>query len=152
MAGFLGSDLLPGHVFNFNGLCNGRGRCEMKFKVGDRVRVYGAIRVQSSVDPPKERWDFRFAGNSSIATVKGSNGHYGILIEAKCEYDEEVFTGMVHEKQLRRLKPKRKPREFWITGGPIDDRYLPKILKEEPNLGGASTLYIHVREVLEKKK
>lgn len=48
MAGFLGSDLLLGHVFNLIGLCIGRSGCEMTAKdLCEKVLAYDERRQKA---------------------------------------------------------------------------------------------------------
>jgi hypothetical protein len=70
-----------------------------KFKVGDRVRAYGSSVIQSHT--------------SDDGPIKGVvNSILGESVEVATDCGS-YYT--FHVKQLRRLKPKAKPREFWVN-------------------------------------
>lgn len=65
------------------------------FEKGERVAVY---------DGPN-----RFTGEVAETTGPGFPGSVCVLFRVRNWHGKHLF----HENQLRRLKPKRKPREFW---------------------------------------
>jgi hypothetical protein len=68
-------------------------------KVGDRVHVYG------TPGPHAGGW-------AGIVVLPSVHAVWGAGVQVKSTYNKETYT--VHEKQLRRLKPKekKKPVEF----------------------------------------
>lgn len=79
----------------------------MKFKVGDRVSVYGNYN-----DDRRGLWYAR--GNR--ATVVATN--YSDEIEIRLDTGNprpDSATITVHPKQCRKLKPKKKPRSLWVS-------------------------------------
>jgi hypothetical protein len=104
-----------------------------KFKVGDRVMVYGYS--QGHVDLTNRKMFFSaYCYDAKWCNVSFKDGG-------------DKYT--VHEKQLRKLKPKPKPREFWvlIRNGYFTIAYQDynSALKEKHD-----GEIIHVREVRKK--
>lgn len=105
------------------------------FKVGDRVAIY-----QDGC-----RWLGR------VKTVDATGGDESVLVQ----YD---IAGefWLHPKQLRRLKPKAKAREWWVAkqnAGPIIETF--DVWTFDPRDGNWDVSkfgeVIHVREVWRKK-
>ena len=65
-----------------------------KFKVGDRVRVYGPT--------------FQYYGE--VGTIVGM---FELVFTVKIDSDNRNYN--FHPKQLRRLKPRKKRLEMWIN-------------------------------------
>jgi hypothetical protein len=74
-----------------------------KFKIGDRVAVYGEI---LGVKSPADR------KLGTVAAV-AKDGDLRVRFEEEFDGDREWY---VHPKQCRRLKPKAKPREWELMG------------------------------------
>ncbi len=104
----------------------------MKFNIGDRVAVYGGRE--------------RVVG---IVSRFGTNESYGLIW---VETDREGPDLIAHPNQLRKLKPKRKAREFWINVGSVQT-YVHSSLESanNPRVSIGRIELIHVREVLPKK-
>ncbi len=116
-----------------------------KFKAGDRVCCYGQ-NAAGSFDVLNEDGDY----GEVISILDGSNA----LVKMENDYGAGrncVF----HFKQLRKLKPKRKAREFVVCISAVDR----EVCGAGPNnmLATAGAFYktgemITVREVLPKKQ
>lgn len=105
----------------------------MKFKTGDRVRIYGNSFMGASV-----------SNCTAIINNQDNASGDGIWWVVQTS-DGRVVT--VHEKQCRRLKPKRKPREWWVVSDGKCSVHMMLANEKWPGPG-----WIKVREVLEKKE
>lgn len=83
-----------------------------KFKVGDRVRVYGhadltdgAIGVVEEIKGRNELW-------LRVPTTSANGIYYA---------SSAIELYRAHPKWCRKLKPKKEPRRFWVNVYPGDD-------------------------------
>lgn len=97
-----------------------------KFKAGDRVTICG--------------WDSKGGfWENGHATVSAADD-IGVTVSRNGR------ASSVHPRQCRRLKPKVKPREFWILDSPGNP--YPTCYRGEPTWGQEKNpAVIHVREV-----
>jgi hypothetical protein len=107
-----------------------------KFKVGDRVAIYeeGTRRV------------------GSVVTVEDTEGDESVVVH------DDALEGhyWVHPKQLRLIKPARKPREWFVSKQNLGNTITGfDVWDGDPTDGGwDNDIYgevIHVREVRPKK-
>jgi hypothetical protein len=62
-------------------------------------------------------------------------------------------TEFYYPEQLRKLKPKQVPREFWIAKLPNKEAFVYEFKDElDKYIHASGTKFIHVREVLPKKE
>jgi|SRR5690606_40807321 len=102
-------------------------------KVGERVAVYASERFVGTVEK----------GPGRITR----EGPEDLWLISPDDPDKHGMFGWYHPKQCRRLKPRKKPREFWINEAMIqhmgDDVATVDVTAQYPR-----TKFIHVREVL----
>ena len=90
--------------------------CEMKYSIGEKVCFYDR-------------------GERYIGIITG--------FEYNCyKVDRKLLSLPVHEKQMRKIKPKKKAREFWIKKN--------NIVITQPSIIGNFTCYAE-KEVLTEK-
>lgn len=121
-----GVSINDGHKILLKNVDEGTYKMKHKFKVGDRVKVY--------------------TSSPYIGEISMCFSHDDLL-EVK---ENESFT-VVHYKQCRKLKEKKKPMEFWINA--YKDGSLSIYSDEEKSKkdrGDRLELWFKVREVLEK--
>jgi hypothetical protein len=105
-----------------------------KFKVGDRVRAYGSSVIQSHT--------------SDDGPIKGVvNSILGESVEVATDCGG-FYT--FHTKQLRRLKPKSKLREYWLGVYSDGSGYVYNTEEEARNWSYLNEV-VRVREVCSKK-
>lgn len=110
----------------------------MKFKVGDRVAVYS----------------FTGRDTGTVCELAVAGPHL------KIESDHPTIDGNIHRvkahvKQCRRLKPKRKLREFWIRHSPTFSSFAYETKRLalgsiNGNMPEETFETIHVREIRRK--
>ncbi len=114
-------------------------------KVGDRVVAYGhgwyGVGAQSSTSGRVAGMVLEIKSRSTI--LIRPDRPFPVLVTSECV--------AYNIKQLRRLKPKRKTREFWIPmiGNDVISLAGKSVYKERP-IGLGNTVFIHVREVGKK--
>jgi hypothetical protein len=116
----------------------------MKFKVGDRVAVYMQV-IEGNGGVAR-----RTAFVESQRLSQGQQPCLFVCLDKPVEFiiGDDYSRLWVHEKQCRRLKPKRKAREFWILDNPNFDR--PTTYREEPTrtFSEIHPMIVHVCEVI----
>lgn len=115
-----------------------------KLKVGDRVAVYTH---DYHGDMSKSEMRDRVLGRRATGKLNSvsADGECGYVI-----FDCGSTMGWASLKQCRRLKPRAKPREFWINEAMIPH------LADDVATSDLSAMYnrtfIHVREVRKKQE
>lgn len=81
----------------------------MKFKVGDKVEAFGTDESTRWFATGKEN-PFRLTGTIIRCSCYGSDEVYKVEIDNSGSQDSEGYNAVIcyHEKQMRKLKPKRK--------------------------------------------
>lgn len=143
----------------------------MSFKVGDRVRIYGLVRgckaeqvhSRDCYETPN-MWSEKATGTVMPEPFPDTLLPFErVFIQLDkpgrdpcSEKTVEVFIAHPKQcrklKQLRRLKPKRRPREFWINEALLNFHLASpdsSLIQKEKGSGSG---WFHVREVLEEKK
>lgn len=105
-----------------------------KFKKGDRVVAFGTS-TSSQIMPAKMKGEI----TELDCFPDGGEMIYKVRL-----FERGTWT-FAHEKQCRRLKPKRKPREWWI-----DPSNLKYLADPAPGINWEGHGYIRLLEVLKK--
>jgi hypothetical protein len=112
-------------------------------KAGDIVRVYGTLRGELSCNGERAEVMPDVCPQEGWITVKFKQGNI-------------TYFKWVHPKQCRRIKPRRKPREWWVcqdTDGNVMTFGGKTLYTEEARPGVYQTWkWIKVREVLKPRR